>query len=380
MNRFVWIEVEAIQSSKVLLKLFKQNINVLEVQYLKHGLRFKMDASQVKKLKKIVGYNFRKVHESGIYALFDYIKKKWLIFSGLILFCCFLFLFSHIIVSVQVIHSNKEIRDLVSKALDQYGIRELTLKKDFQEISKIKEQILKDYPNQLEWLEIEVSGMKYVVRIEERIITVPEPKKERCHLIATKSGIVKKMIFSVGDSKVTLNDFVKEGDILVSGELIANEVITGLVCAEGEVYGEVWYTTNVSIPLNYEEKQETGKVRYNLEWSKGSVNHLIFRPRLKNYVEEKKQLFSFFEIPISFVKQKEVTVTPKVYNEQTALEKALQLVDEKFKMKLGEKEEILSKKVLKKKVNNSTMEVEVFVSVIEQISRQVEFSENKEEG
>ena len=98
MNRFVWIEVEAIQSSKVLLKLFKQNINVLEVQYLKHGLRFKMDASQVKKLKKIVGYNFRKVHESGIYALLDYIKKIWLIFSGLILFCCFLFLFSHIIV------------------------------------------------------------------------------------------------------------------------------------------------------------------------------------------------------------------------------------------------------------------------------------------
>lgn len=380
MKRFIWIEVEAYEPSKVLLKLFKQNINVLDVQYLKHGLRFQMDASQVKKLKKIVGYRFRKIHESGIYAFFDYFKQKWLIFAGLILFCFFLFLFSHIMVSVQVIHSNKEIRELVTKALDQYGIRKLTLKKDFGEISQIKEQILKDFPDQLEWLEIEVSGMKYVVRIEERIITKQEPKKERCHLIATKSGIVKKMIFSVGDAKVAVNDFVKEGDILVSGELIANEVVTGNVCATGEVFGEVWYTTNVSIPLNYEEKEETGKVRYNLEWSKGSLNHLIFRPRLKNYVDEKKELFSLFGIPISFVKQKEVNVTPKVYTEEEALEKALQLVDEKFNMKLSEKEEILSKNVLKKQVNNSTMEVEVFVSIIEQISGQVEFQENEEEG
>ena len=60
MKRMVWIEVETINPSRVLLKLFKQNINIIESQYTSLGLRFKIDASEVKKLKKIVGYRFQK--------------------------------------------------------------------------------------------------------------------------------------------------------------------------------------------------------------------------------------------------------------------------------------------------------------------------------
>ena len=42
-------------------------------------------------------------------------------------------------------------------------------------------------------------------------------------------------------------------------------------------------------------------------------------------------------------------------------------------MTLDEKEEIIAKKVLKKEVNNSTMNIEVFVSVLEQIGERQEF-------
>ena len=45
----------------------------------------------------------------------------------------------------------------------------------------------------------------------------------------------------------------------------------------------------------------------------------------------------------------------------------------KIKSTLEEKEEILTKKVLKKEVNNSTMNIEVFVSVLEQIGTRQEF-------
>lgn len=380
MKHYIWMEVETTNPSRVVLKLFKQKINVLEVIYLEGAFRFLIDETDRKKLKKIVGYRFVKVRESGIFAWVATLKKKLLIFLGILLFFFFLFFFSHVMVSVQVIHSNKEIRQLVEKALDQYGIRRLTLKKEFHEIEQIKEQILNDYPEQLEWLEIEVSGMKYIVRIEERIITKPEQEKERCHLVATKSAIVKKMIFSLGDAKVAVNDFVKEGDILVSGELLANEEVKGHVCASGNIYGEVWYTTKVSLPMNYETEKKTGKVRWNLEWSNGAVDHLIFRPRLNEYVTEKTSLFSIFGIQFSFLKQHEVIIEENTYTEDEALNQAMKLVDEKFQVKLLENEEIIDKKVLKKTKNNSTMDIEVFVSVIENISRQEEFQEIKEEG
>lgn len=378
MKRYLWMEVKTTNQSRVLVKLFKQNIEVLEVEYKKDALRFKIEEQDRKKLKKIVGYRFKKTNDAGFFAWISYIKKRYLIVLGLFLFCAFLFLFSHCIVEVEVIHSNKEIRELVSKALEEYGIKRLTLKKDFQEIEQIKEQILKDYPDQLEWLEIETSGMKYIVRIEERIITKDEEEKERCHLVATKSAIVKKILYSLGDAKVSVNDYVTEGDILVSGELMANEEVKGEVCATGEVYGEVWYTTKISLPLKYEEKNETGKTRWNFGWNRGGTDNYILRPRLENYIDEKKSLFSILGTNFSFIKQKEVEITKKEYTEEEALKKALELVDEKFQMKLSEKEEIIDKKVLKKQVNNSTMDIEVFVSVLENISRQEEFQKTEE--
>lgn len=380
MKHYIWMEVKTTNESRLLVKLFKAGINVYGITYGNGVIRFQICAEDRKLLKKIPGYTFHKVRDSGLFALLAYFKKRILVLLGIMLFVLFLFLVSHVMVSVQVIHSNKEIRDLVTKSLEDYGIHRLTWKKNFQEIENIKQQILNDYPNQLEWLEIEVSGMKYIVRIEERIITNPDEKKKQCHLIATKSAIVKKMLFSSGEAKVLVNDFVKDGDILISGELIHNEEVKGFVCATGDVYGEVWYTVKVSLPLIYEETEETGKVRWNFGWSKGDLDHIVFRPRVQSYITEKKPLFTLFGIQFSFLKQKEVTITQKTYTEEEAINKALLLVDEKMKQQIDQNDEITTKKVLKKQLNDSTMDIEVFVSVVEKISRQEEFQEIKEEG
>lgn len=380
MKHFLWIEVNEKNVNQVLLKLFKARVEVYETKYNHHSLQFKILAQDYSKLKKIIRYKFKKVRHDGIYHWKDVLKKKWLILVGILFYFAWIFFFSNIIVNVQVIHSNKDIRELVIKALSNYGIERLTLKKDFQEIEKIKQHILDDFPDQLEWMSIEVDGMQYVVRIEERIITKPNIKRERCNLVATKSAIVKKISYSVGESKVMVNDFVREGDILVSGELKANEELVKEVCAEGEVMGEVWYKTNVSLPMDYEVSLETGKKRYNISFSKGNVDKYIFRPRLNRYVDEKKLLFSIFGYEIYFVVQKEVRIENKTYTEEEALSKSFSLVDEKIQQKLRENEMVLDKKVLKKNMNNSKMDIEVFVAVLENISKQEEFQEIKEEG
>ncbi len=114
--------------------------------------------------------------------------------------------------------------------------------------------------------------------------------------------------------------------------------------------------------------------------SKGNQDSLLFRPRLEHYENEVRHLFSLFGYEFSFVTQKEVTISSSVYSEEDALQKSLALVDEKFSIKLSEGEAVIEKKVLKKSMNNSTMDIEVFVSVLEVISRQEEFQEIEEEG
>ena len=49
-------------------------------------------------------------------------------------------------------------------------------------------------------------------------------------------------------------------------------------------------------------------------------------------------------------------------------------------MKLKENEKIMTRKVLKKSINNSTIDVEIFYSVLENIGKGEEYFVTEEEG
>ena len=70
----------------------------------------------------------------------------------------------------------------------------------------------------------------------------------------------------------------------------------------------------------------------------------------------------------------------KKYSEDEALEVGINKAIENVEIKLGEKDEIIDKKVLKKVVNNSTMDIEVFVIVKELISIEQEITLDLNEG
>ena len=55
------------------------------------------------------------------------------------------------------------------------------------------------------------------------------------------------------------NDYVKKGDILISGKIMKGNEVSKLVQASGKIYGEVWYNIKVEHPLIHQIKKETGK-------------------------------------------------------------------------------------------------------------------------
>ena len=155
--------------------------------------------------------------------------------------------FSQVIVSVTVIHENKEIRNLVTKELEEKGIKSFSLRKNYEALNAIKKEVLNQYKDQLEWLEIENVGMKYIVRVEERIINQPKDPKGFCHIVASKSGIVDQVKVSHGEALVQKGKYVEAGEVLISGEIKFNEEVKNNVCAEGEVLAEVWYLSLIHI-------------------------------------------------------------------------------------------------------------------------------------
>ena len=70
-----------------------------------------------------------------------------------------------------------------------------------------------------------------------------------------------------------------------------NEEVKNNVCAEGEVYAEVWYTIKASMPLEYEEKKLTNKMRYNFILKTPLAEYEILKSRIGNNKETKKKKF-----------------------------------------------------------------------------------------
>ena len=376
MKHNVLLSVKTNNKNKLLLKIFEMGINIKKINYINDIVEFETSIENFYKLQKnLKSYKFKIKNNLGMFLILSKIKNNKIFFINIILFIILLYIFSNTIISVKVVHSKKYIRDIVNNSLEEYGIKRLSWKKNYNKLNKIKNKILKKYPKNLEWIEIEQVGMSYIVRVEERIITDIKEEKKACHLVAKKDSLITSMNYTKGQELFNVGDYVKEGDILVSGEIKFNEEVKDTVCAKGEVMGEVWYESNVKIPLKYKEKRYTGKKRYNLIFNKTKV----FKSRLDKYESKKKKIFSLFGNDIYLVSELEVDYKNKKYTENEAIKRALLLTKEKIEMKLNDKERIINQKVLKNSINDSTMYVEIFSSVEEVISKQVEFVERKKE-
>ena len=149
----------------------KLNNNKIEILSLKYKSKdeadiiiYKKDYSKLLKIKSI--YEITELEIFGLIKIKKNLKlSKHIIIITFISFLIFL-MFTNVIFKVEVIHSNKDIRELLLKELDREGIKKYTFKKTYKEIENIKEKILNKYPNDIEWLEIEENGTKYTVRVE----------------------------------------------------------------------------------------------------------------------------------------------------------------------------------------------------------------------
>ena len=353
----------------------KLNNNKIEILSLKYKSKdeadiiiYKKDYSKLLKIKSI--YEITELEIFGLIKIKKNLKlSKHIIIITFISFLIFL-MFTNVVFKVEVIHSNKDIRDLLLKELDREGIKKYTLKKTYKEIENIKEKILNKYPNDIEWLEIEENGTKYTVRVEDREIIKKEEDNNPRNIVAAKDGVLKKVIAESGDIVKDMNDYVKKGDLIINGDLIFNEKVKGRVKAKGKVYAEVWYVTKTEYPFIKKEEKETGKVKevYAIKFLNHTLELALNKFKNKNIKE--KEIIKHDLIPIKLVKQnqKEKIVKDIFLTPEQAIIEAKKKAEEDIEKTLSKDEYIIKSKYLKSNVKESIVEVEMFFAVYEDIT------------
>lgn len=255
--------------------------------------------------------------------------------------------------------------------LKNYGIKVGSFRKSFDEISKIKEEILEKYKDSIEWLEITRVGTVYNIRVEERIINKDVKDETPQNVIAAKQGIIKKVYAKNGVIMKNENEYVSKGDVIVSGEIYLNENLKGTTRAEATVYAETWYTVKLDFPLYYREETSTGnkKTVLNINFLNKDYNLFGFK-KYRNYKSKNKILYENNLLPISIMiqRQEEVNVIENIYTKESAINKGIEYATSKIASTLSEDEHIISKKVLKNVEKDSTIYMEIFFKIYEDIT------------
>lgn len=383
-NSIYEVKIEGKDIKRFIKTLYKRKLELINIIYDSNSVLIKLDKSNYNKLLEIKTiYEIKLTKLYGI-AKFNYLLNQYKIFLfSLITGFFFLFLLSNIILTVEVVHRKKDIRNLIYKELKRYNIEKYSFVIPFSKQEEIVKNILQNNKNKLEWLEIERVGVKYIIRVEERILNnIKETNKKR-HVVASKDGIIMHIDSSSGEIVKKINDYVKKGDIIISGNITKGEEIKNTVSAEGNVYAEVWYEVDVEMPLVYKEDYKTGKSKNNLTLTifNKSYSFLDFSP-YKNKKVDENIIFknNILPIKLSFNKELELKVIDEVYTYDEALDKAVELAKEKLSIKLDSNEKILYEKKLKTTQNNSTILVTVFFKVYENITSYQEIIENIEEN
>jgi len=360
MNKFIIIKVEN-NIKRFLDKSNKYDIELHNIIYINDNeILVKIFDKDFKKIKR---YNY--YSEITIYKRLglDYIKDKIYELKYLILvfFICIISMYfiSNIIIDIDIIHSNKSIRELVRDELELNGIKKYSYKKSFSELENIKNVILENNKDKLEWISITNDGMKYIVRIEERILDEIKEKEDYCNVIASKDGLITNIYASSGEVIVSNNDIVKKGDILISGNIILNEESKGTICASGKVMANVWYNTNISLNRKYYKKEYTNNKRYNIE---------IFNKKLRNTKYSKYDAYYLINTKyIKIYKEREYKFKEYKYSDKELVRNALNEVDNKFKSKLGKSGKVIKKRVLEQTITTDRIDAKVFVVTNEDI-------------
>lgn len=203
------------------------------------------------------------------------------------------------------------------------------------------------------------------------------------NIISTKNAIINSMNIKNGQIIKNRYEYVKKGDVIVSGYIYVNDKINDTVRAEGSVYGETFYKVRVKYPLKYKnivKTKEHNKV-LTFKFINSKIDFFDFK-KYKNYnYKDTKLLFNNI-LPISLVirDKRKLMIYEENNNYQQALKKAVKCAKREILKKLDDKEYIKKYQILKEYKNNGVVEVEVFFSVIEKISIYSPIEEYKDIG
>ena len=380
MLNYFWISIQDKNPKRILTTLIKQNINIEEIKYEKDRLILKVSYEDYKKIKNIrTSYKIEIIKTVGKKRIKDlYQKYKVSIFIFVISIFFIIFL-SKQILFINIETDNRKLKEIIKEELNKNDITLFTFQKNYKNLKEISTKIKQNNLNIIEWIELEQKGAILNIKVIERVDKKEKEDNTPKDIVASKNGYIRRIYSRRGQLMKNIEDYVKKGEVIISGNIIRNEKVVGQVKAEGKVYAEVWYIVKVNKNIEYIKtiEKEYGKESLQLIINKYKLNIISFPKKVS--INKNKTIFKNKTFALVLNKEKKYNLEKKKYK-NNELQKLLETKAKNGLKKTLEKDEyIMSQKTLKKSTINGKMYIEVFFKVYEDIALEKDIQEIKDE-
>ncbi|MEG0995124.1 MAG: sporulation protein YqfD, partial [Bacilli bacterium] len=241
-------------------RLLSLSVNLYEIKIFKNYVLIKVNELDFKKIKNLkTSYEIEIIAYVG-FNLLSYLIKKYYIFVCSLLWGFIVFLIvSNLTFDIDIIHQDENVRNEVKRMVIQEGLIPYHFQVNFKKKEAITKNILLKNKDKIEWLEIEKKGVKYIVHLTLRKIINPSTDILPQNIVAAKDGMIINITASQGEVVKKKYDYVKKGDILITGVIKNGDLFMKNVKALGKVEAEVWYQSQIEMPLYFYDAKETGK-------------------------------------------------------------------------------------------------------------------------
>ena len=369
MINYFWIEIKGKNPKRFLSKLLKLKINIADIKYEKDKILLKVSYEYYKNIKQIKTiYTIKIIKTSGKKKLLEQVIKYKIPLLTFIISVFFLLIISSFILFINIDTENKNIKKIIKENLQENNVTLYSKKKSYTKLKEITQNIKNNNLDNIEWIEIDQKGVVLTVKVIERLSNNTNANNNYKDIVASKNGYIKKIYSRKGEVLKNIDDYVKKGDIIISGNIFRNDKVVDRVKANGKVYAEVWYIVKLNDNLIHQEitPKAVGKQKLILKVNKKEITFLTIPKKV--IIENKKNFFKNDIFSLYLKQEKNYQKETTKYKENDLTDILNKRAKNAINKNLKRDEYIIKQKTLKKYIKNGKMYIEVFFKTYEDIS------------
>lgn len=254
------VEVSVISPERFLNILCSNNIKAYKINRINiTTVRLEIDYNDyeevVKEAKNLKGKT-KIIGKQGMRFFISSLKNKLSLVIGLIFFIGVLYILSTRIWAVEIDTKENVTPFEIRKELTSLGVTP-GISKDKINVYDLEKKI-QDINSDILWIRARIEGSTLKIILQEKV-TPPQIEQEAREgdCIAKVGGEIKRIYVSSGTAKVSVGDFVNEGDVLITA-IQGREGDEYSVEAKGSVIANTFYEKEMEIQVNGTRIENTG--------------------------------------------------------------------------------------------------------------------------